>query len=217
MSLPILRTTAAAAALALSLALPGCGTDPAQPEGTLAVTVAAVGTPIAELTLEVSAADISPSLVFNLTVTNGTAQATVAVPAGAARLVSVAAFDSTGAITHEGAVTIDVLPGANPPLQIPLTPRPGQVPITVHVGPVSIAVSPGTATLGAGQTVQLTASVTAAGGALVLLPVQWASRNPALASVSDTGLVTAHAAGTVQIAATSTGAVGSATVTVTGP
>jgi hypothetical protein len=218
MTAPPRSPTVTAGAVALALALAGCGAEApgsAAPEGTLVLTVAAVGTPIAELVLEVTAADIAPPLVFNLAVENGTAATTVAIPAGAARRLAVLAFDSTGAVTHEGVVTVDVVPGPNPALAIPLTPRPGQVPVTVHVGAVAVSVNPPAASVAAGATVQLAATVTAAGGAPLSVSVAWASRNPARASVDEDGLVTAHVAGVVDVVATALGSVGTAQITVT--
>ena len=79
------------------------------------------------------------------------------------------------------------------------------------------AVAPATASVAAGGSVQLTARVTDAAGAV--LPdrfVLWRSSNDAVARVSSTGFVTAVAAGTASISATSEGRSASSAVTVTG-
>ena len=72
--------------------------------------------------------------------------------------------------------------------------------------PVSPAVTAveivgGDRSLGVGDTVQLTATVTAAGGASEALT--WSSGNDAVATVGPNGLVTAVAVGTADITATS--------------
>lgn len=77
---------------------------------------------------------------------------------------------------------------------------------TGGAGPVSPAVTAveiggGNRTIGVGDTIQLTATVTAAGGASEALT--WSSGNDAVATVGANGLVTAIAAGTATITATS--------------
>ncbi len=68
----------------------------------------------------------------------------------------------------------------------------------------SVTITPATVTLGAGQTVQLVATVNADAG--LARTVTWLSTNTAIATVNGSGLVTASAttAGTVAITATST-------------
>jgi uncharacterized protein YjdB len=94
----------------------------------------------------------------------------------------------------------------------------GTVAITVTVAPVaSVAVSPASASLMAGQTVQLTATPEDANGsALTGRAVTWANSAAAVATVSASGLVTGVAAGTATVTATSEGKSGTATVVVTG-
>jgi uncharacterized protein YjdB len=80
----------------------------------------------------------------------------------------------------------------------------------------SVAVTPVSASLALGATQQLTASVKdSAGIALTGGTVTWASSVPAVATVSGSGLVTAVAAGSAMITATSEGVQGVATVAVT--
>ncbi|HWG32981.1 MAG TPA: Ig-like domain-containing protein, partial [Gemmatimonadaceae bacterium] len=77
----------------------------------------------------------------------------------------------------------------------------------------------GSTSLIAGTTTPATAvAFDAAGNVLTGRAVTWTSSNPAVATVSaSTGLVTAVAAGTAQIVATSGGQTGSASLTVTAP
>ena len=82
----------------------------------------------------------------------------------------------------------------------------------------SVSISPATPSLQVGAAVQLTATTRdASNNVLTGRVVTWASANSALASVSSTGRVTAVAAGTTQITATSEGKSASATVTITTP
>jgi uncharacterized protein YjdB len=83
----------------------------------------------------------------------------------------------------------------------------------------SVTVAPASSTLNAGETVQLTATMRDANNTVLTgRVVSWSSATPSIASVnSNTGLVTAVAAGTVQITATSEGKTSSASVTVNAP
>ena len=90
------------------------------------------------------------------------------------------------------------------------------VSITVIAVPVgSVTLQPSTATLSAGQGTTLTATVKDVNGTVVTdRSVVWTTSNAAVASVTQGGAVTALAAGTATISATSEGSSGSATVTV---
>jgi len=83
----------------------------------------------------------------------------------------------------------------------------------------SVSVSPSSATLQIGATQQLTAVTRDANNnVLTGRSVSWSSANSSIASVnSASGLVTAVAAGTVQISATSEGKVASSSITVSPP
>lgn len=206
-------------AAALVLLLGACTdgiTNPGDGEtSAIRVTANTAGTPIATLVVQVTAADIGTPLVFNLTSVNGVATGTIRVPPGAARTFTVQAFDNTGAITHEGSATIDVNPGNNnAPLNISLGPRSGHVPVTVTFGAASVIVDPASATLLDDSTLQLNAWVISAEGDTLNVTVDWATNNPARATVSATGLVTAVDTGTVQIHATYEGIGGFAAITV---
>ena len=92
-------------------------------------------------------------------------------------------------------------------------------PVVVTAPPVNtVAVSPTTASVITGATQQFTATLRDAAG--VLLPgreVTWSTSGPAIATISSEGLLTAVAAGSVTITATSEGRSGTASVTVTNP
>ncbi|MDE3128078.1 MAG: Ig-like domain-containing protein, partial [Gemmatimonadota bacterium] len=85
-----------------------------------------------------------------------------------------------------------------------VTVAPGGTPTTATPRVYSVTITPATVTLGAGQSVQLVATVNADAG--LARTVTWASTNTAIATASATGLVTASAtnSGTVAITATST-------------
>jgi uncharacterized protein YjdB len=200
----------AGSALACSdAALPGPGD-----EAALRFTANVSGTPINTLVVEVTAPDIAPPLVYNLQAQNGTASGTIKMPPGQQRTITVRAYDTGGEVTHQGSVTLDVGPGQNPPVSIPLTSNAGHVPVTVTIADHSVEISPASATVAPGGTVQLSAVVVAATGDTVTAQVSWATLSPAVATVSQTGLVTGVAAGTVQIVATYGGVGGSSLVTV---
>jgi ricin-type beta-trefoil lectin protein/Big-like domain-containing protein len=89
---------------------------------------------------------------------------------------------------------------------------------TAAVPVAAVAVSPASASLTVGGTQQLSATPKdASGNALTGRAVTWASSAPAVASVSGAGLVTAVAAGTATITATSEGISGTASVAVSPP
>ena len=85
--------------------------------------------------------------------------------------------------------------------------------VTVIVPPVaSVTVAPSTATVGLGDSLQLTATVKDAAGNTLTRPVTWQSSNPVVASVSATGKVRALATGNATITATSEGKNGTAAI-----
>jgi hypothetical protein len=209
------RRALLALAVLAAAACSGDGTGvPAGADAQLQVSANVSATPISTLVVEVTAADIANPLVFNLQVQNGVASGTLKLPSGASRTITVKAYDSSGQVTHEGSVTLNVANGNNPAVNIALGPRAGHVPVTVSVGDYSIVVSPASATVAAGDSVQLSATITGPGGAPVNGQVEWATLNPGIASVSASGRVRANTAGTVQIVATYGGVGGSSTVTV---
>jgi len=95
----------------------------------------------------------------------------------------------------------------------------GKATVTVALVPVaSVTVTPAALTIAVGKSGQLTAGLKDARGTTIReRDVAWASSDPAVASVSSTGLVTATRGGSVTITATSDGAKGAATITVPAP
>src|SRR5207302_1914169 len=93
----------------------------------------------------------------------------------------------------------------------------GTASITVSGVPVaSVTVSPASASVPAGQTVQLSATLRDANGNILTgRSVTWASNNTSVATVTGTGLVTGKVAGSATITATSEGQSGTAAITVT--
>ncbi len=82
----------------------------------------------------------------------------------------------------------------------------------------SLSVTPDTATVVVGSSIQLTTrGADATGAAAVLGAVSWASANPAIATVSTSGLVTAAAFGQTSISASSAGRSATALVTISYP
>src|SRR5436190_12030719 len=122
---------------------------------------------------------------------------------------AVATVDGSGLVTGvaEGTATITATSvGHNGTAVVKVRRRPS-APVA------SVAVSPATASVGVGQTVQLTATPRdASGNALSGRVVTWASSAPAVAAVNGSGLVTGVAAGAATLTATSEGQSGGAAV-----
>ncbi len=90
--------------------------------------------------------------------------------------------------------------------------------LVTNVPVASVTVSPATASVPAGQTVQLTATLKDANGnTLTGRTVTWSSDNTAVATVSGSGLVSGVVAGAATITATSEAKTGTSAITVTAP
>ncbi|HEV7389094.1 MAG TPA: Ig-like domain-containing protein, partial [Gemmatimonadaceae bacterium] len=128
---------------------------------------------------------------------------------------SVATVSTTGLVTGTGAGTAMITAaraGKSGSATITVTSSGGPSPLPV--ASVSVALAAGT--LNPGQTTQATATtLDAANNALTGRAVTWTSSNTGVATVSSAGLVTAVAAGTSQITATSEGVSGSSAISVT--
>ena len=180
----------------------------------LRVMAEVVGTPVDRMVATVSAADIPLPLVFNLPVVDGVATGTLRITPGAARTITLQAFESSGEITHEGSATIDVRGGQNPPVTIAMLPRSGQVPITATIASVSVIIAPASATMEIGESRQFTAEVRGPDNELVQGTVEWAVTNTAFAIVDQDGTVTALAHGTLTLVVTYGGVAGTASLVV---
>jgi lamin tail-like protein/Big-like domain-containing protein len=206
----------ASRALLLVAALAACETSigPNSPDAALRLSANVSGTPISQLVVTVTAPDITTPLVFNIPVTNGTANGTLRLPPGSARTILVEAFDQTGAVTHDGSATINVHPGQNPPVSIPLRSRAGQVPIIVTIAEITVVVTPGAATIMVGGSLQLSAAILDANNQPLTGTVTWATTSPAFATVDQNGRVDGIAPGQVMIVAVHEGVAGTSNITV---
>lgn len=214
------------AGLLVTFAAAACqsGTEPKpilKEPGRLIVSASVAGTPIATVVVEVTAADITSPLVFNLTLASGTASGTITVPAGSNRTITVRAYDAAGILTHRGSKSgIEVREGAsNPSISISVLSLGGAQPITVQLSSHSVTVTPvGPLTVAVGSTLGLTATVRDADGNTVIPAageLQWATNAPAFATVSAAGVVAGSKAGSAKIMATYLAVGASVDVTVT--
>lgn len=205
--LPLLLAGALAAA---------CGDAPtAAPEtgmAELGFSLNLSGTDVRQMVVDVTAADITQPLVYNIDVENGVATGHIDVPPGSQRTIRVRAYDYDRVQTHEGSATTDVRPGNNPPLKVTLNPAAGHVPLTVDFGSlvVSVRAADGphapTGEYIVGQQVRFEATVTTADGTPVPgAVVRWASLNPGVMSIAENGTAAALHQGTTTIGATYNG------------
>jgi hypothetical protein len=171
---------------------------------------------LSALAVTVTAPDIATPLIFNISIAAGTnvANGTIRIPPGDARTITIRGFDPTGLETYEGTATLSVKPGDNPGTSIPLLPLSGKVPITATLGSVTMTMTPGSATQYAATTLQLSTTITAPNGDVISATPDWATSNPALATVDQHGLVTFVAPGNVDIIAVYDGVPATAHLTV---
>lgn len=165
--------------------------------------------------LTVTGLGVSPSVRGKATFNpSGVASTTLTIPVGAVRNLQVDMFQG-GALVFSGTSTFGVTSGSNATQNLTPVAATGNVPITVTVGAYSISVTPPTATVAAGNTTTLTATVLDPTGApTTAFPVAWATSNPAIATVSAAGVVTGVRSGTTTITATVLGQAATATITV---
>ena len=223
--LPVRRSTAIAALIVLTQLAACSGSDALKPgggEASLILRADVAGTPVAMVVVEVSAPDIAPPLVFNITITGGVATGMITIPAGSNRAIAMRAYDAGGVLTHQGSTTVNVQAGTNPWISITLTPLSGGVEINATLGSFAVTVTPTATTLSLSglTTVGLSAIIVDEKGHVVADTLSWATQNPGVASVAGNstatpGLVTAVGLGETHVLATYNGAVGSATITVT--
>jgi len=181
------------------------GSNPPQ-DVTLSVSVdVSAFSMIDQVVVEVTGPGIATPLVFNLTISAGTASGTVTVPAGAQRTFTLTAFDAAGIATHRGSVTVDVAEGTNALASVTMLGLQGDQPIVGHIGTLIVSIAPSSDTLIVGDTLRLTATVVDDIGDTLNVQVRWATLNPARAWVDTAGLVTALGSGTVMIVATYAG------------
>jgi hypothetical protein len=186
----------------------GCDSGAFTPEihdgaASLRVYANVAATTVVGLSVEVSAADISPALVFNIPVVGGVATGTVQVPTGSNRVFTLRAFDAGGVETHRGTASASVVAGSNPTLEVTLSPLQGERQISATLASVIVVVQPAADSILVGDSIRLTASVIdSVGNPVPGAVVHWASLTPALASVDSRGMVKGIAAGQAQVVAT---------------
>src|SRR5687768_8976445 len=112
------------AVLALVSALSACR-DVAAPRkarldvADMAISVSLINAPnITQVRLRVTAPDLSDTVRLALVIQDGIASGSAVVPAGPQRTFMLQAFDGAEVLRYQGSSTIDVIPGANPPLTI---------------------------------------------------------------------------------------------------
>lgn len=150
--------------------------------------------------------DIEVPIFGSFRFVNDTARAELRVPQGRNRLVTVAVYDSANTLIGAGEAIVDVGAGASVRVPVVITPTTGQLPIIVRVGNTVVSVSPGSLTLNPGESAALSVTVTDQDGAPIAGAVPaFASSNPALASVSVTGVVSARVLGVTAVTVTALG------------
>ena len=182
--------------------------------GSAAITVQAVAVAVASVTVSPATASVQAKRTLQLTATPKDSAGTALTGRSvtwASSNTSVATVNGSGLVTTVVAGTATITATSEG--------KSGSAAITVTPIPVaSVAVSPATASIAAGQTVQLTATPKdSAGGALTGRSVSWTSSNTLVAIVNGSGLVTGVVVGTATITATSEGKSGTSSVTVQVP
>lgn len=177
--------------------------------GSAAVTVKPV--PVATVTLDPTSVTLEAGQAATLVATTKSADGTVLT----GRTVTFSSDDvSVARVSSDGVVT-GVAPGA---ATITATSEGKTATATVTVQPTVayVVVSPSTTSLRRGSTVQLSATAyDASNNVITGRSVTWTSSDDHLATVSDTGLVSARRGGTVTITATIDGRSGTATLRIT--
>ena len=178
--------------------------------GTATVNVTLA--PVASVTVTPSSASIAITGTVQLTATTKDANGNPLT----GRAVNWSSSDNTIATVNGSGLVTGVAAG---PVTITATSegKSGTATITVAGAPVaSVTVTPASASVQAGQTQQLSATLKDANGNILTgRTVTWSSSNTSVATVSSSGLVTAKVAGSATITATSEGQSGTASVTVT--
>ena len=180
---------------------------PAAVADSAVVMVSAV--PVASVAMSPATASLSIGQLVQLT---ATAQDSTGAPLPGRVVTWTSSNDAVAHVTADGLVT-----GAAPAAATVTAASEGKssaATITVTQVPVAtVSVSPGSASLSVGQTAQLTAMLRDANGnPLSGRTLSWSSNNPAVATVSASGLATAIAAGSAVITAASEGKSGTASI-----
>jgi uncharacterized protein YjdB len=178
--------------------------------GTATVNVTLA--PVASVTVAPSSANVAITGTVQLTATpkdaNGNPLTGRAISWSSSDN-TIATVSSSGLVTGVAAGTVTITATSEG--------KSGTASVTVAGAPVAtVTVTPATASVQAGQTVQLTATLKDANGNILTgRVVTWSSSNNTAASVNSSGLVTGSSAGSATITATSEGKSGTSAITVT--
>ena len=177
--------------------------------GNVTVNVAAAPVASVQVTASVSALQVGQSVTMAATPRDAQGNALTG------RAVTWSSTNAAAATVSSTGLVTAVAPGQ---AEIRATSEgiTGSAAMTVVQVPVAtVSVGPPTATLVAGQSTTLSAVTTDANGSVLTgRAVTWSSGNAGIATVSQAGVVTAVAPGTVTISATSEGRTGTSQVTV---
>ena len=168
------------------------------PVASVTISPASTGTTVGQtVTLSVTTRDAAGNVLTGRVVGWSSSDNSVATVSSAGVVTGIGVGSATITATSEG--------------------QTGTATITVSLVPVaSVSVTPSPANLMVGQTLQLSATARDAGGAVLTgRAITWTTDDPAVATVSSSGVLTAVAPGTTQVTATVDGVAGSASSTVT--
>jgi len=186
-------------------------------QSTLTATVSqeATSLSISPTTLSFSATGDTARLVVSATDAGGSAidQPTVAWTSSDDSVVSV--VDGLVTSVANGTAMITASSGSASAEAEAMVLLLADVPIVIVVGEKGISAEAAADTVAVGGTTQMSASVTDEEGNPLSVTVRWATSNPAIATVDETGLVTGVYAGSAEIVATYAGVSGVRTITVT--
>ncbi len=161
---------------------------------------------------------IDPPISGSFRFVNDTARAELQVPVGKDRRVLVAVFDSTNTLIASGESTVEIGSGVTVSVPVVIAPTSGSQPIIVRVGSTVLSVTPGSLTLAPGATATFTVSVVDQDAVPIAGAVPaFASSNPAIATVSATGVVTARLQGVTAVTVTALGVAARIPVSVSAP
>ena len=178
--------------------------------GTATVNVTLA--PVASVTVSPSSANVAITGTVQLTATpkdaNGNPLTSRAISWSSSDN-TIATVNSSGLVTGVAAGTVTITATSEG--------KSGTASITVAGAPVAtVTVTPASASVQAGQTVQLTATLKDANGNILTgRVVTWSSNNTSVANVNSSGLVTGNGAGSATITAASEGKSGTSAITVT--
>lgn len=195
-----------AGALAMGSCIVEAPSDPVIRPGVVPLMIRAdVGElEVVSIEVEVSAPGIEP-ISFGLEVSGGIASKEIELSAGPGWSIEARAFDRSGIVTHRASAHFDLYEGENDPLNLLLEPIIGSQAIGISISDRVIVVTPATGLIGLGDTLRLIGTIIDLNGDTLPGMIEWASLNPARASIDSTGLVQARLPGLVDLVATHAG------------